>query len=280
MKYWLLIFVWALVLPACKQTASKSTETAPNKELAALLDQYYEENLQYFPLQATFNGDNRYNDRLRVDFTDGFRDSLKVFYKQKLDAITAFKRNDLDTSDKISYDIFKREMEMNLEGLTFHDNYIPFTQFTGIPLTFGQAGSGQSFQPFKTVKDYEDWLGRVNGFANWSDSAIVYFKKGLATNTVLPKSLVIKMIPQMESMVTDDPAKSLFYGPINNLPKDFDTATAARLKTAYVKAISEKIIPAYKKLGIVFENGIPAESQEQFRHQCICRMVINIMLTW
>jgi uncharacterized protein (DUF885 family) len=250
MKYWSLIVVSTLAFTACKQP----TGIPPNKELAAMLDQYYDDNLKFFPLQATVNGDNRYNDQLRVDFTNGFRDSLKIFYKKQLDAISAYKRQDLDTSDKISYDIFKREVEMNLEGLTFHDNYIPFSQFSGIPLMFGQGGSGQGFQPFKTVKDYDDWLGRINGFSNWSDSAIVYFKKGIATNFVLPKSLVIKMIPQMESMVTTDATKSLFYGPVTNMPKNFDTATSARIKAAYIKAINEKIIPAYNKLGMFLKS--------------------------
>ncbi len=40
----------------------------------------------------------------------------------------------------------------------------------------GEAESGN--QPFKTVKDYDDWIKRASVFGSWADSAIVYFQKG------------------------------------------------------------------------------------------------------
>ena len=109
---------------------------------------------------------------------------------------------------------FKREMEMNIEGFGFHDNYIPSNQFTGLPLSLAQMGSGEGMQPFKTVKDYDNWIKRATAFSVWTDSAIVYFKKGIAAGFVLPKSLVIKMVPQMQGMITDSVQGSLFYGPV------------------------------------------------------------------
>jgi uncharacterized protein (DUF885 family) len=68
---------------------------------------------------------------------------------------------------------------------------------------FAQFGSGSVVQPFKTVKDYENWLQRIAVFPAYTDSAIIYFRKGMAENFVLPRALVVKMIPQMESMVVD-----------------------------------------------------------------------------
>lgn len=76
---------------------------------------------------------------------------------------------------------------MSLEGFDYKGNRIPFTQFTGLQLTMKQLGSGTGAQPFKTIKDYNDWLNRAQQFAAWSDSAIVYFKKGMAENIVLPR---------------------------------------------------------------------------------------------
>ena len=83
----------------------------------------------------------------------------------------------------------------------------------GVNLVMGQFASGTSAQPFKTIKDYRNWLSRIDAFDTWMDSAIVYFKKGMAENFVLPKSLVIKMIPQFEAMVTADPNRICITGP-------------------------------------------------------------------
>ena len=155
----------------------------------------------------------------------------------------------LNNKDKLSYDDFKREMQVNLEAFKFHENYIPFQQFWGMPLTMGQLGSGTGIQPFKTVKDYDDWLSRAARFADWADSSIVYFKKGIAANYLLPKALVVKMIPEMEAMLVRNDTASLFYGPVKTFPAGFSDADKKRLTTAFTDLIHDKILPSYKKLG-------------------------------
>jgi uncharacterized protein (DUF885 family) len=115
-------------------------------------------------------------------------------------------------------------------------------------------GGGTGYQPFKTVKDYDNWLQRATAFTTWSDSAIVNFKKGIAQNYVLPKTIVIKMIPQMEAMVTKEASKSIFYSPIKLMPASFSDSDKKRLTDAYVDLINNKLIPSYKKLGDFLKN--------------------------
>jgi uncharacterized protein (DUF885 family) len=245
-KLMIVLFAFSTLF-GCKQ---KEKNTTTNPKLAKMFDQYFEDRLKLYPLEATAQGDIRYNDLLQNDISAPFRDSAKAFYQNYLDKVSAYDRESLDDNDRISYDIFKREMAMNLEGLTFKAAWeIPFQQFWGLPITMGQLGSGAGNQPFKTVKDYKDWLKRISAFSIWADTAITNFKAGMADGTVLPKSLVVKMIPQMESMVVTDARQSLFYDPIKNLPKDFSNADKKQLTDAYAAAINKEIVPTYKKLG-------------------------------
>ncbi len=241
------------VFSSCK-LSNTNQHNEDNKELSALFDKYYEERLQLFPLEATAIGDARYNDKLYADFTDEYRKKEKDFFNRYLVYVTKFEREQLNDNDKISYDIFKREMEISLEGFKFHTNLIPANQFWGMTLDFGQLGSGEGNQPFKTVKDYDDWLKRMDAFSVWTDSAIHYFRKGIEANYVLPKSLVQKMIPQMESMVDSDVTKNLFYGPINKLPTNFSDADKKRLTVAFAQSIQKNIIFSYIKLGDFLKN--------------------------
>jgi uncharacterized protein (DUF885 family) len=247
-------FFWSVCI-ICTIVSCKLSNTNPtgeaNKELATLFNNYYKERLELFPLESTQNGDSNLNDKMYVDFTDSYRGKLKAFYSKHLAYIKSFDREYLNANDKISYDIFKREMEMSIEGLSFHDNYIPFQQFWGLPLTMGQLGSGDGNQPFKTIKDYNDWLSRATVFGAWADSAIVYFRKGIAANYVLPAALVQKIIPQMEAMVVADPTKSLFYAPINKMPFKLEEDN---LSPKYVQLISQTLVPAYKKLADFLKN--------------------------
>lgn len=250
------ILVTALLMTSLMACNSKTGEenTVKSADFAKTLDDYYEERLKLFPLEATFQGDNRYNDQLPNSNSQEFLDRTKAFYTENLKKITAFDRENLPERDKISYDILKRELELQLEQFQFHLEFVPFSQFEGLTLTFGQLGSGAGAQPFKTVKDYDNWLKRVSAFTVWSDSAIVNFRKGITAGIVWPKSLVVKMIPQMTDLVVTDPTKSLFYGPINNLPKDFSEVDKNRLTVAYKRAILEEIVPTYKKLGDFLKN--------------------------
>ena len=250
-----IIFLLSIVtlIASCKLSNSNQT-LQDNLELSALLDKYYEERLQLFPLEATAIGDNRYNDQLHIDFTDSYRKKLKDFYSRYQVFISKFERDALNENDQLSYDDFTREMEINLEGLTFHDNEFPLNQFASAHLLFGQLGSGSVIQPFKTVADYDKWLKRVSVFPAYVDSAIIYFKKGITGGNVLPRAAVVKMIPQMLSMASADPKQSLFYGPIGLLPTSFSDADKKRITEAYTKAINEQITPSFKKLGDFLQN--------------------------
>ena len=140
-----------------------------NQELANFFKSYSEESLKLFPFNATSIGDTRYDDRLFADFTNSYKATLREFYLHYLGGIKKFNRENLNKNDQISYDIFKRDMEMGAEGITYNDNLAPFNQFTGMPLTIGQYGSGTVIQPFKTVKDYDNWLRRASRFSVWVD---------------------------------------------------------------------------------------------------------------
>ena len=253
MKESIIIAFAVMCLTACK-LSNTNPGKEDNKELSTLFNNYYEDRLKLFPLEATAIGDKRYNNLLPVDFTNGYRDTLKDFFNRYLIYVSKYDRENLNNQDKISFDDFKREMQINLEGLNYPENYIPFQQFWGLPLTMGQLGSGDGNQPFKTMKDYDDWLARASKFSPWTDSAIEYFKKGIAANYVLPKVLVVKMIPEMEAMEVKEDTASLFYSPVKRFPSNFSDADKSRLTTAYTTLIHDQLIPSYTKLGNFLKN--------------------------
>ena len=247
-KHLLHLILAATILSSCGQPVEKTTIQTGEKDISELFEKYYEERLQLYPLEATAIADNRYDDQLPCDISDAYRDKLKAFYQKYLDEGSAFQRDSLTAEDKISYDMFKREMEMQIEGFKFNDNLIPFNQFWGMPLTFGQLGSGGGNQPFKTVKDYDNFLGRIKGFTVWTDTAVANMKRGMAQGYVLPKVLAEKILPQMQAMLVKDVKASIFYEPVKNISDSIPATERSRITAAYEKAIAEEVIPAYKKL--------------------------------
>jgi uncharacterized protein (DUF885 family) len=236
-----------------------------NKALGRVLNDYYNDRMRYLPLEATQNGDTRFNDLLPADFTDSYMDTLRDFYGSYLRKILVFDRDQLNRNDRISYDIFLREMKINLEGLDLHltinivlmpnIQYMPFNQFEGVPISMGQMGSGLGIQPFKTVSDYDNWIKRAGKFQAWTDSAIVYFRKGLQNGYILPRCLVEKMIPEMQDMVVkEDITKSIFYTPVLLMPADFSADEKTGIRTRLTGVITEVLSPSYKKLADFLQN--------------------------
>jgi uncharacterized protein (DUF885 family) len=252
-----LLFFFAII--ALSQTYSQ--QKADNKVLATLFSEYTEASYQLFPLRATLNGDARYNDLLPVSFTDSYNKKTAALYNEYLTKLQKFDRASLNQNDQISYDVFKRDMEIGLEGLSLKANRIPFNQFDAFELQMGQLGSGTGAQPFKTVKDYDNWISRAKKYVAWSDSNIVYFKKGIAEGIVLPRALVIKMIPQMQALQKADPKASVFYGPVNNFPASFNEADKSRLTEAFKDLINNYLNPAYKKLEMFLRDEYLAKAR-------------------
>lgn len=243
-KIGFIVLIWAIISCSPKEAVKTDMEQSFGK----MLDGYYEEYLRFNPLEATQIGDNRYNDQFPNDISTEYRSNLRAFYKRYQDTLKLYDRAKLTPQEQLSYDILARETAFRQEFMNYPDNLMPVQQFWGHTLTMPQIGSGQAFQPFKTVKDYDDFLKRIDGFTVWVDTAIVNMRKGLAQGYTYPKILMERVLPQCKDMMVTDVTKSIFYQPITNIPDSLDAKEKARLNDAYSKSIQDKIIPAYTRL--------------------------------
>lgn len=232
---------------------SQAQEEVNQREtyLRKLFEQYHERRLVLFPLEATMQGDNRYNDRLAITSSPDHVAQRKYFYQDALQQLQAAPTGAASAESELAAEILQYELQNQLESISFDFERIPAHQFDSLHLLFAQLGSGSSSQPFKSVKDYDNWLGRIEDFEVWVNASIDSFRRGVAEGYVLPKILAERMVQQLldPTIVTEDPTKSLFYAPINNMPATFSAVDKERLINAYNKAIRFQVIPAYKRFG-------------------------------
>lgn len=235
------------------------TNVPYENSFSKFLDRYYEDYLALDPLEATQIGDNRFNDQLPVHISDAHRRERRAFYQRYRDSLQHFDKSTLTAQQQISYEILDREAALRLELLEYPEHYMPVQQFWGLTLTMPLIGSGKSYQPFKTAKDYDDFLKRIDAFAQWVDTAIVNMRKGLRQGYTYPRVLMEKVLPQARDMVVTDVTKSIFYQPITNLPDSIEEDDRTRLAEAYSAAIRDKIVPSYKQLhDFIRDEYIPA----------------------
>lgn len=232
--------------------------------LHELFQAYYEENCSFNPLQATADGFHQFDDLLPNEGSIDFIEAKKAFCHRYLNALNAFDRAQLNESDRISFDVLAYALNTEIEGLSLHLEYLPFNQFVAnAPLDLAQFGSGEGPQPFHTKKDYENWSKRMIAFKDWADTAIANFEKGIQAGVVLPKALVVKMIPQMEALATRDRSKNVFYRPLRLFPTTMSKIDQEQITTLYQHVIEAYTIPAYEELAYYLKTRYLKAAKEE-----------------
>jgi len=236
------LLISILVFFSCNFNNEKSPE------IAQVFENYYQESLKLYPLQATSQGDLRYNDFLPNDLSDEFRKKEKDFYTFYKSQLNNFPDHTLNENDLLSKKVLLWECDLSLKRLTFNEQYTPINQMWTLQLTIGQYAAGLSAQPFKTVKDYNNWLKRIDDYLIWLETAEERMRQGIKNEIVLPKSLIKKVIPQLKTILNPDLNQNLFFSPARQFPKEFSEKDKSVLTEKYTEMVLNKIIPAYKKL--------------------------------
>ena len=249
-KQFLAILSIVFLFVSCKNDTKATPEISENisQSFNVMLNNYYEDGLKLNPLNATFSGDNRYNDLYPNTLSEDYATKAKNYYLKYSNELKSFDDALLSDNEKMTKAIVQWECDINLEGYNFHKDLTPIDQMWSPHLMAGQLASGASAQPFKTVTDYENWLKRLDGYVAWLNSAKDKMQEGMKTGHVLPKSLIVKVLPQLSDGALDDIEQHLFFTPITNFPKDFSDADKKQLTTAYTNMLKDKLIPAYKNL--------------------------------
>ncbi len=250
------------VLMSIMGSCSNDKTTAPAITFDEMLDQYYEEGLKLNPLNATFAGDPRYNDLFPNFLSDEYNDEVKAYSNKYLDLIDQYDETGLTADQKLSKEIVRWECEMTLKDMEFKKDLTPIDQMWSANLMIGQLASGQSAQPFETVEDYEKWLKRIDGYLVWLNTAKEKMQEGIEQNYVLPKSLIMKVIPQLEAMTTEDPEQNLFFSPAKNFPESFTDKEKEELTAKYKEMVLDKVVPAYKDIAEFVKTDYLAAGRE------------------
>ena len=231
-------------------------------KLNIVFENYYQESLKLYPMMATSQGDTRYNDFLPNNLSDEFRNNEKVFYSNYKKLLNDFNDNKLNDEDLLSKKVLLWQCDRNLERLSFNEHFMPINQMWTLQLNIGQYAAGLSAQPFKTVKDYNDWLLRLDDYIILLNSAENRMKEGIKSGYVLPKSLIKKVIPQLKTILNSDLKENLFYSPARQFPSDFSEDQKSILKEKYKIVVLNKIIPAYQKLYDFMSNEYLLEGRD------------------
>lgn len=237
----------AAFLIAVFTTTSLLAQT-PGDKLSKLFEDEWEYTLRESPTFASHLGDKRYNDRWPDSSIPGMqkRHDHQVSLLKRLQE---FDEAALSTTDRLNYRLFRRQVEVDLAEFPFQWHLVPLDHRHGIQNENSLADS----LSFATVKDYEDWIARLQSFPAYTDQTIAVMRAGIAAGMVQPQIVMRRLPSQIKKQVVEDPTASLYYKPFQSIPAEIPTVDRERLQREAQAAIREQLVPAYRKFLGFFE---------------------------
>jgi uncharacterized protein (DUF885 family) len=220
--------------------------------LRSLLQASDEAMLERNPITAMYRGDLRlaaqHGDYISTAYVEAERQAAE----RDLAMLATIPRDRLSPDDRVAYDTFRWS---RVEARARHRlpaaaiwPRLKLDQINGWHLFFAVLSSGEGVAPYRTVKDYEDGLARLDGFVAYLDRAVARMREGMAAGVVQPRVVVDRLAGQFERFAGQDVDTSPYYGPIRKLPPEIPVADRERLAKAYAAALQDKLRPAFRRV--------------------------------
>jgi uncharacterized protein (DUF885 family) len=218
------------------------------ERLARIADDYYERWLELHPLEATAQGDHRYDANFGDYVSTLWLADTLAAEQDALERLRDVDPEQLTGDDRVTYDAFVYGRRIAVEGYRYPSELLAINPFANLATRFATLGSGSGPHPFATRDDYDHFLSRMDGFVRWADQVIANLELGVEKNHVLPKVLVEATLPQLEAIGVEQPRESVFWRPILSFPAGLSVEDRKRLTAAYAAKLATEVLPAYRRL--------------------------------
>ena len=237
-------------VPGAPQAQSANSASAV---FQATLNDYWEYTLKTRPELATIFGDNRYNDQV-TDWSPQFFASDVEKKREFLARFEAIK-GALPAQEQLTKSLAERKLREDIEEAQFKPWEMPENQMYGPHLNYA---SMQHTMPFKTARDYENYIARLHKLPHLFDQIAEDMRLGIKDQLVQPQYLLEKIVAQAQGIGEKQGEASPFAKPLTKMPAEIAPQDQARIRSALLAVINNEVNPAYLKLArFVKDESVP-----------------------
>ncbi|MDZ7638800.1 MAG: DUF885 domain-containing protein [Bryobacterales bacterium] len=228
----------------CQRNASDRSPNNSFAPLHALFEKEWEFRLRENPLFATSVGRMEWNDRL-PDFGLAAAKRSYGFYKALLGELDTIPAESLSNPDRISYDVFRLELERNVDSYEAGGYLMPVNSDSGFHIYFARLAEEV---PLRTTKDYENLIARLRAWPDAVDGMVELLGEGLKRGFTPPSITMQGYERTIAAHIVDRPEESVFHGAFMGFPTGVPAADRERLRFEGERAIMEAVLPGYRRL--------------------------------
>jgi len=189
-------------------------------------------------------------------------DELELI-RRGLNELRRFDRARLAPTDQRSFDIIRWDLQTQLNGAAFDDDYFPFAQNYGVDanlislLTINHT--------VRTARDAENYLARLSLVSTRMDEAIAEGRRLAARKLLPPRFILQTTAQQMREFLQLPPAANPFVATFADKLSAIKEMTEAQRNTMRASAeriTSTEIYPAWRRALALLEREIPAATDD------------------
>lgn len=213
------------------------------------------------PMEMAYIGIKKKQDQLD-NFSEDYGQKTVELMKEHLEILESFSRTELQLSEQLNYDLYKKGLQDKIEEWKWRDYTYVVNQMYGLQASLPEFMI--NIHKVNSEQDLKNYIARLNGFKVALGEAVTQLMKSETQGVVLPKFVFKKVIPSSKNLITGAPfTKSSKKSPLwkDFLSKLKKLNLSQKEKEKY-KSLAKKSLQ--ESVGIGFRNLISfLESQER-----------------
>nr|WP_315199571.1 DUF885 domain-containing protein [uncultured Flavobacterium sp.] len=215
-----------------------------DEKLNLLYQILFDYQLETYPENGAFWGKPTDNSR----WTDYSKETINQRKKDNdlfINTLAVINRNNLNKTSKLNYDLLKNQLDDENKGEQFPTELMPINQMSG---THQQVIQTVTFTNIKTEKDANDLLKRLDKIPALFDQIQILMQEGLKQKVTPSKNSLLGVPEQIKNLIAEDPSKSEFLTGYKKYTATLSPEKQKAMDDLAIKAINEKVNPAFRKL--------------------------------
>ncbi len=217
---------------------------------------FYNWQMEDSPINATYSGVNKYNDKWD-DYSPAGTEASRKGYELFKSTLGWFNKEELSSDDQLNYTIYSSYLTSiyNLYVM-YPEQYFKLDQVQGIHNMLPHV---LQTMPVHTEKDLLNILTRLENLPDLFEGLEQTLKEGIEKGYVMPEPAVVKVPEQVKVLIADDVSTSVFYSPIDWDNYKGDNVLLDSVKGKARRIIEDGVNPALKSfLAFVEDEYLPA----------------------
>ena len=223
---------------------ASAQESLSDEVLESIMQDYWEAQIQAFPLAASEFGEHRYRDRID-DLSPEALHANKARLDETIKLLAEIAPEALNERSRENYDAFHWMLTHERRNLDFKTGYFTFNTLGGWHTAFPRV---VLITPYSTEKDYRDLLKRLQAFATYAQQNMDLMRLGIETGYTQPCELLKDYEITITGYIASTPEESVFVRPFDAMPDSSRRRTASTCAPKHCAWSKKSFTPPTKPL--------------------------------